>query len=80
MELSLYDMVGGDILEPGGHSAHGGRLHGYSAKRFFSVFGPYYTLVKKFGIMIFFKSCPNMYAALPNLPRECMKVVAKLKK
>lgn len=26
MELSLYDMVGGDILEPG-HSAHGGRLH-----------------------------------------------------
>jgi len=26
MELSLYDMVWGDILEPG-HSAHGGRLH-----------------------------------------------------
>ena len=49
MELSLYDMVGGDILEPGGHSAHGGRLHGYSAKRFFCVLGPYYTLVKKFG-------------------------------
>lgn len=73
MELSLYDMVGGDILEPGGHSAHGGRLHGYSAKRFFCVFGPYLG-------MIFFKSCPNMYAALPNLPRECMKVVAKLKK
>ena len=31
MELSLYDMVGGDILEPG-HSAHGGRLHRNSGK------------------------------------------------